>query len=153
MKRVPSSLQTALILTALAAVGVGTKVYHGTFEGWVHNYAGGVIYEVFWIVLFGSVLHKVRAWRITLWVFLVTCALETLQLYHPPFLEAIRSSFVGRGLIGDGFDPYDFPHYVIGSLIGWKFCNFMRILRDKDRLVRPSQLADKPDISGRLREK
>lgn len=143
MKRVSSIPLTALILTGLGLVGVGTKFYHGRFEGWIHNYAGGVIYEVFWIILFGAVFDRVRAWRIALWVFLATCALETLQLYHPPFLETIRSSFVGRGLIGQGFDPYDFPYYVIGSVIGWGFCEVMRSLWNADRPRTPDRLKDK----------
>jgi len=126
MNRVSSLFFTALTLIALGLVGVGTKFYHGEFEGWLHNYAGGMIYEIFWIVLFGALFHKVRAWRIALSVFLVTCGLETLQLYHPPLLESIRSTFIGRALIGHGFDPWDFLYYVIGSAIGWGVCRLMR---------------------------
>jgi hypothetical protein len=110
------------LLLALVVVGIGTKFYRGRLETWFHNYAGGVIYEVFWIVLFGALLPRASAWRIALSVFLVTCGLEVLQLWHPPFLELIRSNFFGRALVGDGFDPLDFIYYVVGSVIGWKLC-------------------------------
>ncbi|MDP6778276.1 MAG: DUF2809 domain-containing protein, partial [Candidatus Latescibacteria bacterium] len=52
-------------------------------------------------------------------VLAVTCALEVLQLWHPPFLELVRRSFVGATLLGTSFDWVDFPHYVAGCAIGW----------------------------------
>lgn len=122
------------ILAALALIGVGTKLYHGWLERWFHNYAGAMVYELFWIVLFGALLPQARPWRIALSVFVVTCALEILQLYHPPLLEAIRSDFFGRALIGDGFDRWDFIYYVIGSALGWGTCRLLSPWRKPDRL-------------------
>lgn len=49
----------------------------------------------------------------------MTCILEFLQLWHPPFLELIRSYLIGRLLIGTSFSWWDFPHYLVGCLIGW----------------------------------
>jgi hypothetical protein len=147
VKRASPFLFTALILAALGLIGVGTKLYHGRFEAWIHNYAGGVIYEVFWIVLFGAIFHRIKAWRTALFVFLVTCGLETLQLYHPPLLETIRSTFIGRALIGNGFDPWDFLYYVIGSLIGLAAWGLMRSLWNADRPRPPGQLDDRHRVA------
>lgn len=122
MSRIACRLFLASILVALALIGVGTKFYRGRFELWFHNYAGGIVYEVFWIVLFGALLPRARAWRIAISVLVVTCALEVSQLWHPRLLEAIRSNFCGRALIGNGFDPWDFFYYVMGSGIGWAVC-------------------------------
>lgn len=133
MRRVVSSSFLAAILVALTVVGIATKWYRGRFEVWVHNYGGGIIYEIFWVVLFGALLPKVRAWRIAAWVFVVTCGLEVLQLWRPPVLEAIRSYFVGRALIGNGFDPWDFLYYVIGSVAGWWFLSALSPLRNAER--------------------
>jgi hypothetical protein len=57
--------------------------------------------------------------KIPLWVFVITCALEVLQLWHPKFLETIRSYFIGAALIGTTFSWWDFPHYAIGCYLGW----------------------------------
>jgi len=111
-----------IILVAVGLIGIGTKLYRGRFETWFHLYAGGIVYEVFWIVLFGAIFARARPGRIAISVFVVTCALEFLQLYHPPVLEAIRSNFFGRALIGNGFDPWDFLYYVVGCTIGWVLC-------------------------------
>jgi hypothetical protein len=122
MKRGEYAVLMVTILVAVALMGVGTKFYRGRFETWFHNYAGGILYEVFWIVLFGALFPGSKLWLIAGSVFVVTCGLEVLQLWRPPFLQAIRSNFLGKALLGNGFDPSDFAYYVIGSVIGWVVC-------------------------------
>ena len=51
-------------------------------------------------------------------VLVVTCTLAFLQLWHPAFLEAIRSTFLGRTLIGTTFAWWDLPHYAVGCALG-----------------------------------
>jgi hypothetical protein len=43
--------------------------------------------------------------------------LELLQLWHPPLLEVVRSTFLGHALIGSGFQWSDLPHYAAGALV------------------------------------
>ena len=52
-------------------------------------------------------------------VLVITCALETMQLWKAPFLEAVRSTFIGRTVLGTTFVWWDFPHYVIGAAAAW----------------------------------
>jgi hypothetical protein len=52
-----------------------------------------------------------------LWVLAITCALEVLQLWHPPFLQAIRSTFAGRALIGTTFVWWDFIYYIVAAAV------------------------------------
>jgi hypothetical protein len=82
---------------------------------WVHAYAGAVCYELFWIFLLKALFRTVPVSRLAVAVFLATSLLEVLQLSRHPALEWIRSFFLGRALIGDGFDPWDFLAYGVGS--------------------------------------
>jgi hypothetical protein len=59
-------------------------------------------------------------------VLLATCALEFLQLWHPPFLEYLRSSFIGRTVLGTSFAWLDFPYYVLGCWIGWLWMRWLQ---------------------------
>ncbi|MEQ8963007.1 MAG: DUF2809 domain-containing protein [Coleofasciculus sp. C2-GNP5-27] len=52
-------------------------------------------------------------------VCIVTCLLEVLQLWQPPFLQAIRATLLGRVILGNTFTWSDFPAYFIGSFLGW----------------------------------
>ena len=93
---------------------------------WFNDYAGGILYEVFWCLVLIFVWPSASALGIALWVLGVTCFLEFLQLWHPPFLELVRSTFVGCTLIGTSFTWWDFPYYIIGCGIGWSWIVLLR---------------------------
>ena len=111
------------VLVALFIVtpaGFLSKSYSGAGHKWFNEYGGGVLYEVFWsLVVFFFAPKKKYAITIAVAVLLITCILETLQLWQPLFLQQARSSFLGRTLLGTTFVWWDFPHYVLGCLIGW----------------------------------
>ncbi len=107
-------------LLFVTPLGFLFKFYSGPAHWWFNNYGAGLLYEVFWIlVVFFFFPNKKTVNTIPVWVLAITCVLEVLQLWHPWFLEKIRSFFLGKALIGTTFTWWDFPHYVIGRLIGW----------------------------------
>jgi hypothetical protein len=110
------------ILVALLLItpaGFATKFYRGPFSAWVADSLSGVFYEVFWCLAASFFFMRTGGKKTAIWVFAVTCILEIFQLWHPPFLETIRSTFIGRALIGTSFSWLDFLHYALGSLAGW----------------------------------
>jgi hypothetical protein len=42
-----------------------------------------------------------------------------VQLLDKPFLEIIRSNFIGQTIIGNSFSWSDFPYYIVGSVLGY----------------------------------
>lgn len=110
-------IYSLLIVTPL---GFLSKFYTGPVREWFNDYAGGIFYEIFWCLFIFLLIPRRKAIaQIPRWVFGITCALEILQLWRTPILESVRSSFLGRTLIGTTFSWWDFPHYVVGYLIGW----------------------------------
>jgi hypothetical protein len=110
-------LASLLVVTPL---GFLLKLYSGPAQIWVNNYAAGVLYVIFWcLVLFFVWPRREHITKIAVGVFVVTSLLEVLQLWHPWLLEQIRASFVGRTLIGTTFAWWDFPHYLLGCVLGW----------------------------------
>jgi hypothetical protein len=106
-------------LLVIVPVGFYSKFYTGPAANWVNNSLSGVFYEIFWcllIFLFGS---EGKPWIIAASVLVATCLLEFLQLWHPPFLEFMRSYFIGRAVLGTSFAWSDFPYYFLGCGIGW----------------------------------
>jgi hypothetical protein len=57
-----------------------------------------------------------------------TCAIDFLQLWHPPLLEAVRATLPGRLVLGSTFMWGDFPAYGIGALLGWIAVSRMKLL-------------------------
>ena len=120
---IPFLLKRKWIILSLCLVtpaGFLFKFYAGAGHKWFNDYGGGLLYEIFWcLIVFFFVPHRKYITPITLWVLIITCILETLQLWHPPLLEQIRSTFLGAALIGTTFVWLDFPHYLLGCAIAW----------------------------------
>jgi len=110
-----------ILVSLLITIPLGfyTKFHEGILQEWVNNSLGGVFYEIFWILLIVFIFPRISPRKSALSVLIVTCLLEILQLWHPPFLELLRSSFIGRTILGNCFTWSDFPYYIIGSFFGW----------------------------------
>ena len=119
-------LRFLISMLILVPAGIATKFYTGPCGIWIQFYFGGILYEIFWCILFAFGFGRASALRIAIGVFVVTGALECLQLWHPPFLESIRSTFPGRALIGTSFSWLDFPHYILGCLLGFMWIHWIR---------------------------
>ena len=113
-------------LAGLVPVGLYSKVYAGPLAEWVNNSLGGVFYVLFWCLVIFGCLPKARPRGIALAVVAVTGGLEFLQLWHPPFLEWLRSYGLGQILLGTTFAWSDFPYYVIGGGLGWWWMQALR---------------------------
>ena len=98
----------------------------------IRDDAGGVSYVVFWTLLFAALIPRIRPALLVVLVFACTCVLEFLQLWHPPWLESMRRTFIGRAVLGTTFDWTDFPPYAVGAALAWL------ILRVVLRLYRTS---------------
>ena len=110
---------TVICLLVIIPLGFGSKFYAGPYQRWVNNSLSGVFYEIFWCLLALLVFPKTKILRIAVIVFLSTCLLEFLQLWHPPFLQMLRSTFIGVTILGNSFVVSDFLYYFIGSALGW----------------------------------
>ena len=111
-------------LLVVTTLGFATKLYNGHGARWFNNYAGGIFYEIFWVLLFLTIWPSLSLVRTAAVVFVLTSALEFLQLWNPPFLASVRSTFLGSALIGTTFVWWEFPYYLICCLlaivlIGW----------------------------------
>lgn len=116
---IPVHVKLILLLLLITILGFTAKYYPYAGSFWINNYLAGLFYEIFWCIVIALFLHRVKTIRISMGVLIVTCALEFLQLWHPPFLTQFRSTFIGRTLIGTSFSWVDFPFYFLGCAIGW----------------------------------
>ncbi len=119
-----------LSLIVITPIGFMTKFYQGPAHAWVNDSLGGLFYEIFWCLVFSFLFTKVKPITIAVWVFLVTCFLEFLQLWHPPFLEIIRANFIGRTILGSSFNWFDFPYYLLGSMMGFLLLNVIMKMKN-----------------------
>jgi hypothetical protein len=119
-------LLSILVITPL---GFFSKLYSGPGAKWFNDSFGGLLYEIFWCLVIFLIVPKLKPVNIAVGVFIVTCLLECLQLWHPPFLQAIRSDFIGSVIIGTSFVWSDFIYYILGSTIGWLWMERIRKIK------------------------
>jgi len=124
---VSERVATALILLLITPLGFATKWYQGPLAWWVNGHAGGVLYVTFWILLVVLLNPRWSAKRVAVAVLVLTCIVETLQLWHPPMLAILRDTFWGRTLLGHSFSWWDFPHYVVGAALGYGLVMTIRV--------------------------
>ena len=112
-------LALLISIAAIAPLGLMMKFYRGLGQEWLNNSFGGVPYEIFWILLVLFIWPQISAVWASVAVCIATCLLEFLQLWQPPFLQAIRTTLIGRLVLGNTFQWSDFSYYFIGSFFGW----------------------------------
>ncbi len=118
-----------LSLFIVTPLGFGFKFYEGPGRWWFCYYGAGVMYEIFWCLVFFFLFpRKKNITTIVVTVLAVTCALEVMQLWQADWLLAIRSTYPGWALLGTTFVWWDFPHYVLGCAVGW---GWLRLLWGK----------------------
>ncbi|MBI4784696.1 MAG: DUF2809 domain-containing protein [Oscillatoriophycideae cyanobacterium NC_groundwater_1537_Pr4_S-0.65um_50_18] len=112
----------ALLLSLVAIVPLGYWVRFAPLgASGLQDALGSVAYEIFWILLGVFLFPLVSPARVAITVGLATCAIEFLQLWQPPFLQALRATIPGRLVLGNTFSWADFPAYLTGSLVGWQW--------------------------------
>lgn len=108
---------TILSLIVITPIGFYTKMYSGPAAGWVNNHFGGVLYVIFWSLLIFLSMPNLKPLNITLIVLVLTCLIEFLQLWSPPFLQLLRSYFIGQTILGASFSWIDMAHYSVGFVL------------------------------------
>jgi len=120
-----------LLLIVIVPIGFFTKFYSGPAQDWISNSVGGLLYEIFWCLVLYFLFPKTRILLLAMIVLLTTCFLEFMQLWHPSFLEYLRSNFIGRTILGNAFNWMDFPYYIAGSALGYFLLKLISKIADK----------------------
>lgn len=109
-----------LLISMIVIVPLGYVIrFSEATQAGLGDFFGSVAYEIFWILLVIFLFPKCSVAKVAIAVCLATCAIEFLQLWTPPFLQAIRATLPGRLVLGNTFLWSDFPSYLIGSFLGW----------------------------------
>lgn len=126
-----SRLVILILLLIIVPLGLFSKAYSGIGQTWVNDYSGDILYEIFWCLFFFWFFPSRRAVVvIPVAVFLVTSSIEVSQLFFDRVPTELRETLIWRLLLGSAFTWWDFPHYALGSVLGWSILNKIYYLRN-----------------------
>jgi hypothetical protein len=106
----------SLVLSLLTiALGLGSRRFGDQLPGLIATYAGDALWAalVFWLLS----VARPRARTIVLFAASATIAflVEIRQLYHAPWLDALRRTTPGALVLGQGFLWSDLVSYLVGA--------------------------------------
>ena len=108
-----------LLLVAITIVsGLASRHYANCLPQWVQSYLGDTLWALMVFLLVGSLFHT----KSTLWAAIVALAfsylIEISQLYHAPWIDALRANWLGGLILGFGFLWSDLVCYTVGIGFG-----------------------------------
>jgi hypothetical protein len=101
-------------VAATIIAGLASRRYAAHLPWWLAKNAGDALYAtmVFWG--FGFLSPRTRASRVALAATTFCFAIELLQLYQAPWIDAVRATMPGRLVLGQDCHAFDLVCYVIG---------------------------------------
>ena len=118
-----STVQRSRLIYALATalvIGTGLLWRSGLipFPNFLAKYGGDSLWALVVFLCCGFVFRRSPTVRIALGAVCFAWSVEFLQLYHAPWIDVIRSTRLGRLVLGTSFNGPDLIAYVIGIALG-----------------------------------
>jgi hypothetical protein len=85
---------------------------------WLLNNGGDALWALMVFVGLGFLLPRAPTWVVALLALGVAWGVESSQLYHSPWLDAVRTTLPGRLVLGSTFNWPDLPAYALGIAFG-----------------------------------
>ena len=84
----------------------------------IELYSGDILWALMVFLLFAFLFNKKSTIFIISWAIICSYSIEISQLYHAPWIDAIRNTVLGGLILGFGFLWSDLVCYTIGLIIG-----------------------------------
>jgi Protein of unknown function (DUF2809) len=108
-----------IILIALVSIlGIGSRRYAHILPSFLTAYAGDTSWALAAFLGMGLLLPRASTGTIALLAMILSVAVELSQLYHSPWIDAIRQTTLGGLILGFGFLWSDLVCYALGVGLG-----------------------------------
>lgn len=103
-----------LLAAATIAIGLMTRRFRGALPDAVGAYAGDVLWAAMVYLLIAAAWTRSPVGRVAAGSAIFSLAIEISQLYHAPWIDAIRATRLGGLVLGFGFLWSDLACYAAG---------------------------------------
>lgn len=108
----------SLMIILVMIMGLSIRRYGNLLPQIITNYGGDVLWALMVFLMFGFLFPKIKTSNIALLSITFSYLIEISQLYHAPWIDAIRQTTLGGLVLGFGFLWSDLLCYLIGIIIG-----------------------------------
>jgi hypothetical protein len=116
----PARRRVLYAVLTLSVVAAGLLWRSGLIElpQWLSNNGGDALWALMVFVGFGFLFPRVSTLTLALLALTFSWGVEFSQLYHAPWLDAVRATIPGRLVLGTTFNWPDLPAYAVGIALG-----------------------------------
>jgi hypothetical protein len=111
-----------VLIILIIPIGLSTRSHSTIYPDVVKEYGGDVLYATFVFFLVRFLAPKTSFLKVASISYLFCISIETLQLYHQPWIEKIRHTFPFGLILGYGFLWSDWICYGVGVLLALAIC-------------------------------
>jgi hypothetical protein len=108
----------ALLAIAVVAAGLLWRSGLIPLPQWLSNNGGDALWALMVFLGFGFLLPRASTLVVALLALTFSWGVEFSQLYHAPWIDAIRATLPGRLVLGNTFNWPDLPAYAVGIALG-----------------------------------
>jgi len=111
----PRSRALYFCLALLVVVlGLASRQYRSELPTFIGTYAGDALWAAMVFLLAATLWPSVHSRVLALGALVFSFGIEVSQLYHAPWLDALRATRVGALVLGQGFLWSDLVCYTVG---------------------------------------
>lgn len=115
MKR--SRLLYLILIIIVMILGILSRKM-GNLPEIISLYSGDILWALMVFLIISFIFNKKSTIFTISWAIIFSYSIEISQLYHAPWIDAIRNTTLGSLILGFGFLWSDLVCYTIGILIG-----------------------------------
>lgn len=125
----------SILILLTVVLGLCSRRFPSMLPKWVEAYAGDTLWALMVFLLVGFIFRAMKTRHVTAISLIFSYLIEISQLYHAPWIDAIRKTIIGGLVLGYGFLWSDLICYTVGVVIGvgleYMVVRFSKIGRDK----------------------
>jgi hypothetical protein len=118
MKHPRKRMLQAFYLIMVMILGLASRKYGELLPRWLAVYSGDILWGLMVYLMVGFLLPKQKIIHTAFIAAAFSALMEMSQLYHTPWIDAIRSNKLGGLLLGYGFLWSDLICYALGIAFG-----------------------------------
>ena len=113
-----SRLRYAILTVLVIAAGLLWRSRFISLSPFFTKYGGDALWALMVFAGLAFVFNRASTLRLALRALGFSWAIEFSQLYHAPWIDAVRSTLPGRLILGSTFNWPDLPAYALGVAMG-----------------------------------
>lgn len=111
-------MKRIFLMLFLIAIGLPARSFQDVLPQWYTLYFGDYLWAMLVLQCYVLVFYKFKFYKVVLITLAFTYLIEISQLFHPPWLEALRDIKIIALVIGYGFLWTDLVAYTLGIFSG-----------------------------------